>query len=155
MAIGWMCNHFVTTVTIAWNSGMIGFGWQTRIHWQRPSTKKRPKRVWPPLQAQLLPVWVVALLIRQCAVQINWLQHAFLNTVVRVIYSDSSQGPLNFITAMWVKFHYPPMETVICKQLAYPRSHLHKGGVSWEYTHPLRWRNFFLHRGAKIDSPLA
>ncbi len=35
------------------------------------------------------------------------------------------------------------------------RSHLHKGGVSWEYTHPLRWRNVFLHHGAKIDSPLA
>ncbi len=52
-------------------------------------------------------------------------------------------------------FSYPLSARIRTTRLLPARDHLNKGDVSWEYTHPLRWRNVFLHRGAKIDSPLA
>ncbi len=65
MAIGWMYNHLPVTVTTAWNSGVIGLGWLTgtAFDWSRAFTKTRPKWLWSPLQAQLLPMWVVAVLM--------------------------------------------------------------------------------------------
>ena len=53
--------HFATTVTTAQNSGMIGLRrlTGTAFDWPRPFTKTRPKRLCPPLQAQLLPMWAV------------------------------------------------------------------------------------------------
>ena len=53
-----MYSHFAVTVTTASNSGMIGSGWLsgTAFDWPGPVTKTRPKRLWPPLQAQLLPM---------------------------------------------------------------------------------------------------
>ncbi len=62
-----MYNHFAITVTTARNSGMIGLGWLTGCAFDspRPFTKKGPQRLWPPLQEQSLPMWVVAVLIGQ------------------------------------------------------------------------------------------
>ena len=67
MAIGLMYNHFAITVTTTRNSGMIGLVWLTgtAFDWPKPFTKTRQKRLWPPLQAQLLPMRVVAALIGQ------------------------------------------------------------------------------------------
>ena len=48
-----MYNHFAITVT-------------TAFHWPNHLPKRDQKRLWPPLQAQLLPMWVVAVLIGQC-----------------------------------------------------------------------------------------
>ncbi len=45
--------------------------WVTAFDWPTAVTKARPKLLWPPLQAQLLPTWVVAVLIGQSIVTQN------------------------------------------------------------------------------------
>ncbi len=63
-----MYDHFAITLTTARNSSMIGFGWLTgtAFDWPRPVTETRQKRLWQPLEAQLLPMRVVAVHIGQC-----------------------------------------------------------------------------------------
>ncbi len=67
--MGWIYRHLDITVTTAQNSGiwLALDGWPgLLICLPGPLTKTWPKRLWPPLQAQLLPIWVVAMLIEQC-----------------------------------------------------------------------------------------
>ena len=73
MAIGWIYYHFDTTVTTAINSDMIGSAFlagRTCLCLAETSYSKRLQ--WFLLLAQLLPIWVAAVLIGQYGPDFVW-----------------------------------------------------------------------------------
>ncbi len=93
-----MYNHFTITVTTVQNSGMIGLGWLTgtAFDWLRSATKTRPKGLWLPLQAQLLPMWVEAVLIHVAYIrQWNWADQSVKSLISKsVTLPDVPPSPI-------------------------------------------------------------
>ncbi len=84
MTIGWiyMYNQFTITVATALNSGMIGF---REGLWLAETSNS--KQLWPLLQVQLLPMWVVAVLYKT----MEW----------------STPGSFGLLTSDSATVHYP------------------------------------------------